>query len=61
MSQQSGKGMNKAKQRRQSQKKTFYARQYFRTELNKKKAHKKHLAEHPNDLQAKKDILNYNY
>jgi hypothetical protein len=55
----SGFGLNKKKSRRRAhnQARGKYTRQRIRTTKNKELARNKHLASHPNDLQARMNIL----
>lgn len=50
------RGWSKANQRQNTRHKNKYIRQRYRTSANKKKAWKKHIEIHPNDLVGKKAI-----
>ena len=50
------KSMSKANARQSSHKKEYYRKQRLRTTVNKKKAWKKHLEMHPNDIFGKEAI-----
>ena len=52
--QQKARMGNKAKARQNARHKVKYEKQRVRTEANKRKRRKLHLAKHPNDLQAQK-------